>query len=233
MDSKGGTLSGRRRGHSCDMSFHYRRPRTLWSLRASRWRTAKGREAARMTLSVRRRVESALGIGCLAFVTVGCSPTTSGSKPPVRQTPNALRASVNGVPLLDLAKRALGAAEAYSVSKPTNVRAVVTTQAALYEQVPVAGGAAKPEIAVTLRGRFSCGYCGTAMPTSTASTDLSTVHISTMVLQLPIPLVPGATTGVAVGVGTPALAKLGHIYDLDPYIASLAGVPVPIGPVPG
>ena len=189
-----------------------------------------------MTLSVRRRVESSLGIGCLALVTVGCSPTTSGSKPPVRHTPNAqsrsLPASVNGVPLLDLAKRALGAAEAYSVSKPTNVRAVVTTQAALYTQVPVAGGA-MPEFVVTLRGRFSCGYCGTAMPTSTATTDPSTVRISTMVLQLPIPLAPGATTGVAVGVGTPVLDKLGHIYDLDPYITSLAGEPVPIGPVPG
>ena len=188
-------------------------------------------------------VTSKSGRGCtrhrvfLVFVSAGCGPTASGSKPPLRQTPNArsrtLPASVNGVPLLDLAKRALGAAEAYSVSKPTTVRAIVTTQAALYAQVPFAGGSAKPEFVVTLRGRFSCGTCGTAISTSTASTDSSTVRVSTMVLQLPIPLVPGATTGVAVGMGTPVVAKLGHTYDLDPYIKPLAGVPVAIGPVPG
>ena len=70
------------------------------------------------------------------------------------------------------------------------------------------------------------------MPTSTTTTNPSTVRVSTMVLQLPIPLSAGATTGVAVAVGTPGLAKLGHTYNLDPYISSLAGVRVPIGPVP-
>ncbi len=29
------------------------------------------------------------------------------------------------------------------------------------------------------------------------------------------------------------MAKLGRVYDLDPYIKSLAGTAVPIGPVPG
>ena len=38
---------------------------------------------------------------------------------------------------------------------------------------------------------------------------------------------------VETALGTPDLAELGRIYDLDPYIKSLAGVPVPIGPVPG
>ena len=145
----------------------------------------------------------------------------------------SLPASVEGVPMLELAKHALGAAEAYSVPKPFNVRAVITTQAALYAQVSTAGGSKDPEYVVTLRGRFTCGYCGTAMPTSTTTTNLSTVHVSTMVLQLPIPLANGATTGVAVAVGGPDLATLGRTYNLDPYIRSLAGARFPIGPVPG
>jgi hypothetical protein len=68
---------------------------------------------------------------------------------------------------------------------------------------------------------------------SISTTNPSTVHVSTMVLQLPIPLASGATTGVGVAVGTPDLAKLGHSYNLDRYVKSLAGVKVPIGPVPG
>ena len=51
--------------------------------------------------------------------------------------------------------------------------------------------------------------------------------------QLPIPLANGATPGVAVAVGAPDLSKLGKTYNLDPYIRSLVGVRVPIGPVPG
>ncbi len=190
-----------------------------------------------MTSSLRRRVETALAIGCLAFLTVGCGRTSSGSILQAKQTSKVqsrpLPTSVNGVPLFDLAKRALGAAEAYSVSTPLNVRAVVTTQAALYAQARAAGGSTSPEYVVTLQGRFTCGYCGTARPTSTTTTDPSNVRMSTMVLQLPIPLARGATVGIAVGVGTPVLSLLARTYDLDPYIKSLAGVPVLVGPVPG
>ena len=71
------------------------------------------------------------------------------------------------------------------------------------------------------------------MPASTTTMNAATVRVSTMVLQLPTPLVNGATTGVAVGVGTADLARLGHTYDLDRYVKSIAGVKVPIGPVPG
>ena len=53
-----------------------------------------------------------------------------------------------------------------------------------------------------------------------------------MVLELSLPLVSGTTTGIAVGVGAPDMAKLGRVYDLDPYIKALAGVTVPIGPIP-
>jgi hypothetical protein len=174
-------------------------------------------------------IGTALALGCLASVSVGCL-TASGAEP---AKGSSLPASVRGVPMLELAKHTLGAAEAYSVSKPFNVRAVITTQAALYAQIQTAGGSTVPEYVVTLRGRFTCGYCGAAMPTSTTTTNPETVHVSTMVLELPIPLANGATTGVAVGVGTPDLAKLGHTYNLDRYVKSLAGVKVPRGPVPG
>jgi hypothetical protein len=173
----------------------------------------------------------------LAFLAVACNQSASASKPQakptVRKVSRALPAVLNGVPLLGLAKHALGAAEAYSVSKPFNVRAVITTQAALYAQVPTAGGSTDPEYVVTLRGRFTCGACGistaTLVPVSTTTTDPLSVHVSTMVLQLPLPLTTG-TNGIAVGVGTPNMAKLGKVYDLDPYIKSLAGVTVPVGP---
>ena len=175
-------------------------------------------------------------VGGLAFLVVGCSQTVSDTKaqakPHFRAQSRPLPATVNGVPLFDLAKHALGAAEAYGVSKPFNVQAVVTTGSALYAQFQATGGATEPEYVVTLHGRFSCGYCGTAIPPSTTTTDLSSVRVSTMVLELPLPLTNG-TTGEAVGIGIPDMTKLGQVYDLDPYIKSLAGVSVLKGPVPG
>jgi hypothetical protein len=45
-----------------------------------------------------------------------------------------------------------------------------------------------------------------------------------------------ATIGLYVGdtgLGDPDVSKMGRVYDLDPYIASLAGVPLPTGPAPG
>jgi hypothetical protein len=187
-----------------------------------------------------RWVQIALAVGSVALLAVACTQPASEPKPPakpsVRKFYPALPAVVNGVPLLELAKHALGAAKAYSVSKPVGVQAVVTTQAALYAQVPAAGGAAGPEYVVVLRGRFNCGACGTdtaaTAPTSTTTTDPLSVRVSTMVLQLPLPPSRG-TTGIAVGVGAPNMAKLGRVYGLDPYIKSLAGVAVPIGPLPG
>jgi hypothetical protein len=60
------------------------------------------------------------------------------------------------------------------------------------------------------------------------------VPSTTMVLMVPMANGEG-TTGIAVGVGLgdPDLATLGSVYDLDPYVASLAGVTVQIGPLPG
>ena len=188
-----------------------------------------------MAFSALRRVVTGLTVGGLAFLVVGCSQTVSDTKaqakPHFRAQNRPLPALVNGVPMLDLAKHALGAAEAYGVSKPFNVQAVVTTGSALYAQFQATGGATVAEYVITLRGRFSA-CCGTAIPASTTTTDASSVRISTMVLELPIPLTNG-TTGIAVGVGTPDMTKLGQVYDLDPYIKSLAGVSVPKGPLPG
>ena len=190
-----------------------------------------------MASSSIRRVQMVLMVGIVGFLGVACSQPSSQAKPQtkptVRRISQALPPVVNGVPLLDLARHALGAAEAYSVSKPVGVRAVVTTQAALYAQVPAAGGATRPEYVVMLQGRFRCGSCGAATPTSTTTTAPASVKASTMVLQLPLPLAAGTTIGVAVGAGTPNMAALGRVYNLDPYIRALAGVRVAIGPLPG
>ena len=184
-----------------------------------------------------RRVQMLVSVSIVAVLAAACSQTASapkpGGKPPIKSVSQPLPAVVDGIPLLDLAKHALGAAEAYSVSKPVSVRAALTTQAALYAQVPASGGGTGPEYVVTLRGRFNSKSFATAEPASTTATDPSSVQVTTMVLELPIPLTSGATTGVAVGVGTPDMAMLGNVYDLDPYIRSLAGVSVPIGPLPG
>jgi len=189
-----------------------------------------------MPYPILRQVQMVLSVGIVALLAAACSQTALEPKQKVKPTAKSvsqpLPAVVNGVPLLDLAKHALGAAEAYSVSKPVNVRAVLTTQAALYAQVPTAGGATGPEYVVMLQGRFTCGSCGRATLTSTTSTDPVSVRVSSMVLELSNPLTSGATKGVAVGVGSPDMAKLGRVYDLDPYIKSLAGVSVPIGPLP-
>ncbi len=195
-----------------------------------------------MPASAPRRVQIALAVGGLTVLAVACSQPASITKPKSRpiviESREPLPPVVNGVPLLDLAKHALGTSEAYSVVHPLKVRAVITTQAALWAQVPAnaPSDASAPEYVVELQGRFNCGSCGTttASPTPTipTTTDPSEVRVSTMVLELPMPL-SGATTGVAVGLGTHDLAKLGRVYDLDPYIGSLVGASVPNGPLPG
>jgi hypothetical protein len=142
---------------------------------------------------------------------------------------------VNGVPLLDLAKHALGASEGYSVMKPTQVRLVIATEAALLQQAGQSGGTTSPQYIITLHGRFTPISGGTAAVPPGASTTTTAPHIvplTTMVLMVPMANGEG-TTGIAVGVGDPDLATLGSVYDLDPYVASLAGVTVQIGPLPG
>jgi hypothetical protein len=141
---------------------------------------------------------------------------------------------VDGVPLLALAKHALGTAEEYSVSKPSDIRVVVSTHAVLSKPESPSAGSIDPEYVITLQGRFTCGSCDTA-EIKTRTTTLTRIVLSTMLIEVPVSNL-SATTGMYVGhvgLGDPDLSKLGRVYDLDPYIASLAGVPVPIGPAPG
>jgi hypothetical protein len=184
-----------------------------------------------------RRIGVLAITGCVALVASGrAAQSTSAPASPVQHAGRTNRRTlpdlVNGAPLLALAKHALGAAQAYSVSNPIHVRAVVSTQADLFNEVALAGGSGSQEYVIVLQGRFSCGYCGTAAAIPTTTIDPATIPPSTMVLQVPFPITDG-THGVAVGVGTPDLAKLGRVYDLDPYIKSLKGVSVRIGPLPG
>jgi hypothetical protein len=162
----------------------------------------------------------------------GAGSTTSATQ----SAQSKLPAVVNGVPLLDLATHALGASEGYSVMNPTQVRAVISTEATLLHQAGQSGGTTSPQYVVTLHGRFTPiggGTTAAVLPGgSTTTTAPHAVPITTMVLLVPMSNGEG-TSGIAVGVGDPDLATLGSVYDLDPYVASLAGVSVPIGPLPG
>jgi hypothetical protein len=162
----------------------------------------------------------------------GAGSTTSTTRPARSRLP----AVVNGLPLLELAKHALGASEGYSVVKPTQVRVVVATEAALLQLAGHSGGTTSPQYIITLHGRFTSisGDASPAVPpgASTTTTAPHTAPLTTMVLLVPMANGEG-TTGIAVGVGDPDLATLGRVYDLDPYVASLAGVSVPVGPLPG
>jgi hypothetical protein len=187
---------------------------------------------------IKRSVPIAL-VTCLAVFTLAIAPASAAKSTPkhkvIAKSSQPLPSKVDGVPLLDLAKRALGAAEGYSVSKPTDVRVVVSTQAALYGLVSQPGGSTVPEYIIKMQGRFTCGSCGTSDATAggrATTTTHRTVRVSTMVLEVPLSNSSG-TTGLYVGLGDPDLTKMGRVYNLDPYIASLAGVPVRIGPLPG
>ena len=88
-------------------------------------------ENARMSDLRKSVIGTALALGCVASLSVGC--LTASAAELAKGT--SLPSSVRGVPMHDPAKHPLGAAEAYSVSKPFNVRPMITTQAALYAQV--------------------------------------------------------------------------------------------------
>jgi hypothetical protein len=191
-----------------------------------------------VTMPIKRIVPIAV-VTCLTVLTVATASASAAKSTlkhnVIAKSSQPLPPIVDGVPLLDLAKHALGAAEGYSVSKPTHVRVVVSTQAALYRLVSQSGGSIAPEYIIKIQGRFNCGSCGTSDATvggRTTTTAHGTARVSTMVLEVPMSNSSGAT-GLAVGLGDPDLTKMGKVYDLDPYIGSLAGVPVRIGPLPG
>lgn len=144
---------------------------------------------------------------------------------------------VDGIPLLDLAAKAVGAARAYSVTVPQDVQTVVSTQAALYKLIPEAGVLTTPEYVVVLRGRFHCpSGCGISVAAPQDRTTLVTspqsVRMETMVLEIPEGRGTGPN-GLSLGVFNPGLSKLGRVYDLNPYVHSLANTKVRVGPFPG
>ena len=180
-------------------------------------------------------------IAMIVAATISTKTTTSANAEKsasthelIARSSRRLPAVVDGVPLLALAKHALGAAEEYSVSKPSNVRVVVATHSVLSKPESQSVGPIVPEYIITLQGRFTCGLCDTAEVPSRTTTP-GRVAISAMEIEVPTSNLT-ATIGLYVGdtgLGDPDVSKMGRVYDLDPYIASLAGVPVPIGPAPG
>ena len=70
-------------------------------------------------------------VTCLTVFTVAITSASAAKSSPkhkvTAKSSQPLPPIVNGVPVLDLAKHALGAAEAYGVLKPRNVWAVVKT----------------------------------------------------------------------------------------------------------
>lgn len=173
-----------------------------------------------------RRVLIAIAVGSVAVLAVACGQPASHPrqqvKPTVGKVNQALPAVVNGVPLLDLAKHALGAAEAYSVSKPVAVRAVISTQAALYAQMSSrrrcnrTGVCHRAPRALLLWGVWR-RHCDNS--TYFNHDDRSFVRPclhngAAATAPLAIGTTTGIAVGVAVGVHTPNMAKLGRVYAL-------------------
>jgi len=176
----------------------------------------------------------------VSVVATACSQTAKGSSNHLAPVSTIVRHPlppvVEGVPLLALANEAVGAARAYSVKVPQDVQAVVSTQTALYRLIPEAGVSTSPEYDVSQRGRFYCpSGCGIspggAGEVVTSTTAPHTVPIETMVLEIPVGS-GTAPNGMFLGVLTPDLSKLGRVYNLDPYVRSLANVNVREGPFP-
>ena len=196
-----------------------------------------GSTPMRVTAAAKRCAPIVMVIATTIFTMTATATSAEKSAPKHEVTARSSKRPppvVDGVPLLALAKHALGAAEEYSVSKPSDVRVVVATHSVLSKPGSQSVDPIVPEYIITLQGRFTCGFCDTAeVPTRT--TTLMRIAISTMEIEVPKSNL-SATIGLYVGVtglGDPDLSKMGRVYDLDPYIASLAGVPVPIGPAPG
>jgi hypothetical protein len=137
-------------------------------------------------------------------------------------------------PLHELAERALGASEAYAVDDPRDVQAVVTTEATLCRLMSETGSSCtqSPVYLISLRGRFSCGACGTMVPANATTASTSLPPVTTLYLAVPASDT-GSSGGESLGVAGPKLSALGHVYDLDPYVRALVGTPVSIGPLTG
>ncbi len=196
-----------------------------------------------MTVKMVKRIGITAVLGSVSLLAVGCG-RSAAVRGPLRNAPvtttRPLQVAVDGVPVLALAKQALGASRAWNVSHPQNVRVVMTTQTHIWK---VQGFNYSSQISgshisayfVALQGRFFCGgTCGASNPSgSTVSTMTpSKIPISYMVLEVPIPGGPQSASGLSVSSKNPDLTGLGTVHNLDPYVASLAGVSVRVGPYP-
>ena len=88
-----------------------------------------------MPLHTPRRVQVVVSVVTVAILAAACSQSASVPKPKpnpaAESVSQPLPVVVNDVPLLELAKHALGAAEAYSVSKPVSVRVALVSCSAI------------------------------------------------------------------------------------------------------
>jgi hypothetical protein len=144
---------------------------------------------------------------------------------------------VHSVPLLALAKRALGVSETCFVSNPQNVRVVALTEkaAANLEAGNGGGQTQRPKYVIDLEGRFDCrgGDTNDGMPSaSTSSTAPTVLPVSNMIVEVGNPESPQPLAAF-LNMGFPTLSTLGRVYDLDPYIASLGGKGFPTKMVSG
>jgi hypothetical protein len=203
------------------------------------------------SISVVRQMTAIALLGGLALLAVGCSQSTTVEENPpgnvvVTTTTRPLPAVVDGIPVLALAKQALGASKAWNVSHPQNVRVVITTQTQVWKvqgfnYSSQIAGSQIPAYFVALQGRFYCGgTCGASNPTGSmvSTTKPSKIPISSMVLEVPIPGGQQSASGLTVTSGlsvsgkNPDLTGLGTVHNLDVYVASLAGVSVRVGQHP-
>jgi len=184
------------------------------------------RDAGVTSALVARLLLTVTALGGMGALTGGCGQSATVRHLTPTQPSRPLPATVNGVPVMALARQALNESKAWSVTDPKDVRVVVSSQAAMEHLLGYNYGSTTPAYVVSLQGPFHCGpSCvgsgvGTANEAVTAEPSTS-VPTSYMTLNLPIPLTSTGGGGLSVGRIDPDLSRLGHVYDLDPYVVSL------------
>jgi len=183
------------------------------------------RQGADVTSVVRLPI--ALAVVGVVALTGGCGQTATVRHVIPTQPSRPPPTTVNGVPLAALARQALNASKAWSVTDPKNARVVVSSEAGIEHLLGYNYGSTAPAYVVSLQGPFHCGppSCvtsggGSAIKAATTDTPRS-VPTSYMTLDLPIPLTSTGGGGLSVGRTDPNLSQLGHVYDLGPYVVAL------------
>ena len=169
------------------------------------------------------------GMALVLLAAAGCSgngKTSAVTTLPTSRLPDPAHSAstvkvpptVNGVPLAALAKEALQTVTALSDPRPTNVQVVLSTEARIANQMH-SYGPAVPAYVVAMDGEFRCGpSCGVLEPG--VSEPGSQTAVRYIVFTDPLPFKPGSGGSLYAGDIRPDLSVLGHVYDLQPYIAS-------------